>query len=58
MAMDEERFKHLLTEHEPGCADCGEPVELASPDDPESWIHAANANYFGDHTAWLDEGIS
>ena len=42
------------------CADCGEPVELADPDDLESWIHAVDANYFGDHTAWVrvegDEG--
>lgn len=39
------------------CAGCGEPVELAYPDDPESWIHAADANYFGDHSAWLDEEL-
>lgn len=39
------------------CAGCGEPVELADPDDRESWIHAADANYFGDHTAWLEEGV-
>ena len=37
------------------CADCGEPVELAEVDDPESWIHAVDANYFGDHTAWVSE---
>lgn len=39
----------------PKCAGCGEPVELASPDDPDSWIHAVDANYFGDHTAWLED---
>lgn len=53
--MDEERNQPRQTEPEHTCADCGEPVELASPDDPDSWIHAAHANYFGDHTAWLDE---
>lgn len=37
------------------CADCGEPVELAEADDPDSWIHAMEANYFGDHTAWVSE---
>lgn len=37
------------------CADCGEPVELAETDDPDSWIHAVDANYFGDHTAWVSE---
>ena len=42
-------------ERTPRCADCGEPLELASPDEPDSWIHAADANYFGDHTAWLAE---
>lgn len=40
-------------EDRPRCADCGEPVELADPDDLESWIHAVDANYFGDHTAWV-----
>jgi len=39
----------------PRCADCGEPVELAETEDPDSWIHAADANYFGDHTAWVSE---
>ncbi len=37
------------------CADCGEPVELAEAHDPDSWIHATEANYFGDHTAWVSE---
>lgn len=55
--MHEEQLKPTK-DPEPRCAECGEPVELASPDDPDSWIHAADANYFGDHTAWLDEGIS
>lgn len=45
----------LRDERRPKCAGCGEPVELGDPDDPESWIHAADANYFGDHTAWLEE---
>lgn len=43
----------FIDESRPKCADCGEPVELAYPDDPESWIHAEDANYFGDHTAWI-----
>jgi hypothetical protein len=44
----------------PGCAECGEPVELYEPGDPDSWIHAADANYWGDHTAWVkpDEDAS
>jgi hypothetical protein len=33
------------------CEECGEPVELAYPDDPESWIHAEDASYVGDHSA-------
>ena len=33
------------------CGDCGEPLELAYPDDPDSWIHAEDARYFGDHSA-------
>src|SRR4051812_1930521 len=36
----------------PKCAGCGEPIELADSADPESWIHAEDANYFGDHSAW------
>lgn len=36
------------------CAACREPVELVDPDDPESWIHSVDANYFGDHTAWVE----
>lgn len=56
--MDDESLESGLTEREPICADCGEPVVLASPDEADSWIHAPHANYFGDHTAWLDEGIS
>jgi hypothetical protein len=35
------------------CADCGEPVELYEPNDPDSWIHSREANYWGDHTAWV-----
>lgn len=35
------------------CADCGEPVELYELSDPDSWIHVADANYRGDHTAWV-----
>lgn len=36
------------------CGDCNEPVELHDPSDPESWIHAGDANYWGDHTAWVE----
>lgn len=36
------------------CADCGEPVELYEPNDPDSWIHRADADYWGDHTAWVE----
>lgn len=36
------------------CGDCGEPVELFDPSDPDSWIHSADANYWGDHTAWVE----
>lgn len=47
-------------DNRPQCADCREPVELADPADPESWIHAIDANYWGDHTAWVkpNEGPS
>lgn len=38
----------------PRCADCGEPVELYEPGDRESWIHSTDANYWGDHTAWVE----
>jgi hypothetical protein len=33
------------------CRLCGQPVVLDDPADPMSWIHAADANDFGDHTA-------
>ena len=35
----------------PRCAACREPIELDDPDDPDSWIHCADANDLGDHTA-------
>lgn len=47
----------VATEHteRPRCAGCGEPLELADGDDPESWIHAFDANDRGDHSAWIEE---
>jgi hypothetical protein len=36
------------------CTTCGEPVELADLDDPESWIHAPDANDAADHGATVD----
>lgn len=39
------------------CGMCGEPVELANAADPESWVHAADANDWGDHTAEVDVPI-
>jgi hypothetical protein len=36
------------------CDLCGEPVELAEAASPESWVHAPDANDWGDHTAELD----
>lgn len=33
------------------CRLCGEPVVLDDSSDPTSWIHAADANDLGDHTA-------
>ena len=33
------------------CRLCGEPVVLDDPSDLMSWIHAADANDLGDHTA-------
>jgi hypothetical protein len=56
--MDSNHSSDLMGEQRPKCAGCAEPLELACPDDPESWIHAADANYFGDHTAWLEEPLS
>lgn len=38
----------------PRCEACGQPVTLADPDDPQSWIHADDANDQGDHTAEVD----
>ncbi len=38
----------------PRCAACGEPVVLDDPNDPDSWIHAPDANDRADHTAWID----
>ncbi len=38
----------------PRCAACGEPIVLDDPKDPESWIHAPDANDRADHTAWID----
>lgn len=35
----------------PSCRLCREPIELAEPDEPESWIHAADSQDWGDHTA-------
>lgn len=35
----------------PRCQLCGEPVVLDDPSDLMSWIHAADANDLGDHTA-------
>jgi hypothetical protein len=35
----------------PRCRDCAEPIELESPSNPEGWIHAEDASYWGDHTA-------
>ena len=39
----------------PSCSGCGEPIELAGESDPESWIHAFDANDRGDHSAWIEE---
>lgn len=36
------------------CGDCGEPVELYDANDTDSWIHAIESNYWGDHTAWVE----
>ena len=36
------------------CGLCGEPVELADAGNPESWVHASDANDWGDHTAEFD----
>ena len=41
----------LAIDRRPRCVDCGEPLELERESDAESWIHADDANYFGDHTA-------
>jgi PIN domain len=36
------------------CTTCGEPVELDDLNDPESWIHAPDANDAADHGATVD----
>ena len=38
----------------PNCTVCSQPVVLADADDPQSWIHAADANDRADHTAEVD----
>jgi hypothetical protein len=37
------------------CRLCGEPVVLEDPSDPLSYIHAFDANDWGDHTAEVDD---
>jgi hypothetical protein len=39
----------------PRCAACGEPVVLDDSADPDSWIHAPDANDRADHTAWIEK---
>ena len=39
------------TDRRPRCRACGEPIELDDPADPGGWIHCADANDVGDHTA-------
>ena len=38
----------------PRCTACGQPVALADAEDPESWVHAEDANDRADHTADVD----
>lgn len=38
----------------PRCEACGQPVTLADADDPESWIHADDADDRAGHTAEVD----
>ncbi|MCP3854932.1 MAG: hypothetical protein GY698_09385 [Actinomycetia bacterium] len=38
----------------PRCEVCGQPVTLADVDDPQSWIHAGDANDWADHGAEVD----
>lgn len=38
----------------PCCKACGQPVALADADDPDSWVHAEDANDRADHTAEVD----
>lgn len=35
----------------PRCDLCGEPISLADAADADSWVHSADANDAGDHTA-------
>ena len=48
------RERTLALARRPRCQLCGEPVELADPGDPESWVHAEDANDLADHTAEVD----
>lgn len=41
-------------DHRPRCSVCGEPTVLADDNDPESWVHAADANDWADHTAEVE----
>ena len=49
------RSRAMNPDDRPRCAACGEPVVLDNPDDPDSWIHAPNANDRADHTAWIHQ---
>lgn len=46
-----------VSDVEPTCSLCGEPVELADPNDPQSWVHAEHANDTGDHTAEYEPAL-
>lgn len=45
------RYVDGASDRRPRCRECREPIELDDPADPQSWIHAEDANDLGDHSA-------
>lgn len=54
-ATESHRITTTGADGRPCCAACGEPVVLDDPNDPDSWVHAPDANDHADHTAWTEE---
>lgn len=53
-AVVEDLERQRLKANRKRCQICNEPVELADPNDLESWVHAEDANDWADHGAEVD----